>query len=127
MTDISSGFGPRLDPLTRRRVPLGQRFSRALQSSGLCDSGRIVSRAGRYSAYGRLVELDHGFGFRTRYGHLNQILVDIGDKVKFRQQVGKLGSTGRSTGPHLHYEVWYDGKVLDAERFFEAGRYVFEK
>jgi murein DD-endopeptidase MepM/ murein hydrolase activator NlpD len=125
--DISSGFGPRLDPFTRRvAFHSGTDFPGAYNMPVYATEDGVVSRAGRYSAYGRLVELDHGFGFKTRYGHLNQILVDIGDKVKFRQQVGKLGSTGRSTGPHIHYEVWYDGKVLDAERFFEAGRYVFE-
>lgn len=128
LSEISSGFGPRLDPFTRRvAFHSGSDFPGPYNTPVYATADGVVSRAGRYSAYGRLVELDHGFGFRTRYGHLNQILVDIGDKVKFRQQVGKLGSTGRSTGPHLHYEVWYDGKVLDAERFFEAGRYVFEK
>jgi hypothetical protein len=125
--EVSSGFGPRLDPFTRRvAFHSGLDFPGPYNSPVYATADGVVSRAGRYSAYGRLVELDHGFGFKTRYGHLNEILVDIGDKVKFRQQVGKLGSTGRSTGPHIHYEVWYDGKVLDPQRFLEAGHYVFE-
>lgn len=124
---ISSGFGARLDPFTRRvAFHSGTDFPGKLNSAVFATAEGVVSRAGRFSAYGRLVELDHGFGFKTRYAHLNAINVEVGDKVKFRQQVGQMGSTGRSTGPHLHYEIWYDGKVLDAERFFEAGRYVFE-
>ncbi len=127
LTEVSSGFGPRLDPFTGRvAFHSGLDFPGAYNTPVYATADGVVSRAGRYSAYGRLVEIDHGFGFKTRYGHLNEILVDIGDKVRFRQQVGKLGSTGRSTGPHVHYEVWYDGKVLDPERFLEAGRYVFE-
>lgn len=127
LVEVSSGFGPRLDPFTGRvAFHSGLDFPGSYNMPVYATADGVVSRAGRYSAYGRLVEIDHGFGFKTRYGHLNEILVDIGDKVRFRQQVGKLGSTGRSTGPHVHYEVWYDGKVLDPERFLEAGRYVFE-
>ena len=125
---ISSGFGPRLDPFTHRvAFHSGTDFPGPYNTPVYSTAAGTVSRAGRFSAYGRLVEIDHGFGYKTRYGHLNEIKVEVGDNVKFRQEIGLMGSTGRSTGPHVHYEVWYEGNVLDAEHFIEAGRYVFQE
>ncbi len=84
---VSSGFGARLDPFTRRvAFHSGTDFPGPYNTPVHATAAGTVSRAGRYSAYGRLVEIDHGFGFKTRYGHLNQIKVDVGDKVKFRQR-----------------------------------------
>jgi murein DD-endopeptidase MepM/ murein hydrolase activator NlpD len=77
--------------------------------------------------YGRLVEIETGTGFRVRYGHLSRIDVKPGQKVAFRDVIGRVGSSGRSSGPHLHYEVWYGGIVRDPSRFIEAGHYVFSK
>ena len=72
------------------------------------------------------MEIDHGEGFKTRYGHLQKILVKRGQIVKYRQKIGLLGSTGRSTGPHLHYEVVHNGKSLNPWKFIKAGRYVYK-
>ena len=87
--------------------------------------GKVVfaSRKGRY---GKLVEIDHGFGLRTRYAHLRKILVKTGQQLVHRQKIGLLGSTGRSTGPHVHYEVRFEGKPLNPRKFIMAGRYVFK-
>jgi murein DD-endopeptidase MepM/ murein hydrolase activator NlpD len=71
-----------------------------------------------------MVEIDHGLGIRTRYGHLSSILVHVGAKVAKGAVIGKVGSTGRSTGPHVHYEVWYDDVVRNPNKFIEAGRHV---
>jgi murein DD-endopeptidase MepM/ murein hydrolase activator NlpD len=71
--------------------------------------------------YGNMVEIDHGNGLATRYGHLSEVLVDEGQQVKANEVVGRLGSTGRSTGPHLHYEVRIDGDPVDPMRFLKAG------
>ncbi|MEP1906373.1 MAG: M23 family metallopeptidase, partial [Nitratireductor sp.] len=87
----------------------------------------VVTFAGWKSGYGRFVEISMGNGFRTRYGHMSRIDVKAGQKVAFRQVIGRVGSTGRSTGPHLHYEVKYDGIVRDPLKFIEAGQYVFSK
>jgi murein DD-endopeptidase MepM/ murein hydrolase activator NlpD len=73
-----------------------------------------------------MVEIDHGLGIHTRYGHLKSIAVKVGDEVAYRQQIGALGNTGRSTGPHVHYEVRVDNKAYDPMNFLEAGRYVFK-
>jgi murein DD-endopeptidase MepM/ murein hydrolase activator NlpD len=73
-----------------------------------------------------MVEIDHGLGIHTRYAHLKAIAVKKGDLVDYRAVIGKLGSSGRSTGPHVHYEVRVDGKAVDPMKFLEAGRYVFK-
>jgi murein DD-endopeptidase MepM/ murein hydrolase activator NlpD len=73
-----------------------------------------------------MVEIDHGFGIHTRYGHLSKVNVKVGQKVTVRQTVGLIGSSGRSTGPHLHYEVIHDGKNLDPQKFLEAGKHVLK-
>ena len=85
-----------------------------------------VAKAGHKGKYGRFVEIDHGEGFKTRYGHLLKVLVKRGQIIKYRQKLGLLGSTGRSTGPHLHYEVVHNGKSLNPWRFIKAGRYVYK-
>ena len=85
--------------------------------------GKVVF-AGNRGGYGNMVEIDHGFGIHTRYGHLSKITVALGAQVGKGSVVGRLGSTGRSTGPHVHYEVWYDDKVRNPNSFIEAGRHV---
>jgi murein DD-endopeptidase MepM/ murein hydrolase activator NlpD len=124
----SSGFGPRLDPFTKRwAFHAGIDFSSEYGLPVLATSPGMVVQAERRGPYGNMVEIEHASGFRTRYGHLNAISVKVGDIVEFQQEVGKVGSTGRSTGPHLHYEIWYEGKVRDPRNFLKVGRYVFEK
>ena len=76
-------------------------------------------RAG-WAATVEMVEIDHGNGLSTRYGHMSDVLVDEGDSVKAGETIGRVGTTGRSTGPHLHYEVRVDGEPVDPERFLEA-------
>ena len=73
-----------------------------------------------------MIEIDHGFGVRTRYAHLLKISVKTGQQTIHRQKIGTVGSTGRSTGPHVHYEVRFEGKPLNPRKFIMAGRYVFK-
>ena len=88
-------------------------------------SGRIVY-ASYNGAYGRMIDVDHGNGFVTRYGHLNKIMVRRGMKVVKGQTIGIQGSTGRSTGNHLHYEIRYNGVAINPLPFIKAGQYVFQ-
>lgn len=124
----SSGFGPRVDPFTGRYA-----FHPGLDYSGPwgaivhSTAPGIVVWAGGKGTYGNMVEIDHGYGIHTRYGHLSSILVRAGAKVGKSAPIGKLGSTGRSTGPHVHYEVWYDDVVRNPRNFIEAGRYVLKQ
>jgi murein DD-endopeptidase MepM/ murein hydrolase activator NlpD len=124
---IASNFGIRLDPFNGRLAfHSGLDLSNALLSPVLSTSPGVVVYAGWMGGYGRLVEIDHGLGVHTRYGHLARIDVKVGDTVDYRQQVGLLGSSGRSTGPHVHYEVLINGRSLDPMNFLKAGRYVFK-
>ncbi len=125
---ISSGFGRRFDPYTKRPAfHSGVDLVGPYRTPVLATAPGKVTFAGRRGPYGRLVEVDHGNGFKTRYGHLYRISVKKGEEIDLQQQVGLLGSSGRSTGPHVHYEVWYNGKLRNPSKFFEAGRYVFKE
>ena len=75
-------------------------------------TGRVFS-AGRNGAYGNLVEIDHGFGLITRYGHLSEFAVEIGDTVQRGDIIGSVGATGRATGYHVHYEIWSNGQTVN--------------
>jgi len=124
---VASGFGRRVDPFTGAPAfHYGLDFVAPYQTPILATSDGVVTLAQRQGPYGNLVEIDHGHGIRTRYGHLYRIDVKVGQTVKFHQQVGLLGSTGRSTGPHVHYEIRFNGTLRDPARFLEAGRYVFQ-
>jgi murein DD-endopeptidase MepM/ murein hydrolase activator NlpD len=124
----TSGFGPRLDPFTGRYAfHPGLDFAGPWGATVRSTAPGTVVWAGPRGTYGKMVEIDHGFGIHTRYGHLSSILVQVGAKVVKGAQVGKLGSTGRSTGPHVHYEVWYDDVVKNPRNFIEAGRYVLQQ
>jgi murein DD-endopeptidase MepM/ murein hydrolase activator NlpD len=107
---ISSGFGRRIDPFTRQLAQhAGIDYLAWYGTSILASAGGQVRRAGPYGAYGRTVEIDHGDGLVTRYGHASRILVRVGDVVLPGQPIATVGSTGRSTGPHLHFEILRDG------------------
>jgi len=124
-SDISSGFGGRPDPFTEEAAfHSGIDFSAAKGSDVFATAPGIVVFAGPRGAYGNTVEIDHGYGIRTRYGHLSKISVPIGLQLERGVIIGKVGSTGRSTGPHVHYEVWYDNAVRDPGKFIRAGRNV---
>jgi murein DD-endopeptidase MepM/ murein hydrolase activator NlpD len=123
--DRSSGFGARVDPFTGRYA-----FHPGIDFAGPWGSvvhstapGTVVF-AGNRGGYGNMVEIDHGYGIHTRYGHLSAITVRVGARIAKGASVGRVGSTGRSTGPHVHYEVWYDNVVKNPNNFIEAGRHV---
>lgn len=123
----TSGFGVRRDPITGRLAShFGLDFAAPWASPVTATAAGIVKTAGVKSGWGRTVEIDHGNGFVTRYAHLHRITVRAGQKVALHDKVGELGSSGRSTGPHVHYEVLFKGKPKNPRRFIEAGRYVFE-
>jgi len=123
---MTSRFGPRRDPFNRRvAYHSGLDFAAAYGSPVLATTPGTVVHAGWKGAYGRVVEIDNGYGFLVRYAHLSAIEVEVGHKVGFQDVVGRLGSSGRSTGPHLHYEIRIQGEARDPEDFIQAGRYVF--
>jgi murein DD-endopeptidase MepM/ murein hydrolase activator NlpD len=123
----TSGFGARVDPFTRRiSFHPGVDFAGPWGATVTATAPGVVDWAGVRGGYGNLVEIDHGYGFKTRYGHLSSILVQVGARVAKGSPIGKLGSTGRSTGPHVHYEVWLADVVRDPSRFIEAGRHVLQ-
>jgi murein DD-endopeptidase MepM/ murein hydrolase activator NlpD len=84
----------------------------------------VISFTGVRSGYGNTIEIDHGSGFKTRYAHLQGISVSVGQRVGVGQRIGAMGSTGRSTGPHLHYEIWVAGRPQNPNRYLKAGEYV---
>jgi murein DD-endopeptidase MepM/ murein hydrolase activator NlpD len=121
----TSGFGARVDPFTHHGAfHPGQDFAGAFMTPIESTAPGVVSFTGQRTGYGNVVEIDHGGGFKTRYAHLQAISVAIGQKVGIGQRIGAMGSTGRSTGVHLHYEVWENGRVQDPTRFLRAGDYV---
>ena len=125
---ITSHFGWREDPIIRgkRAFHPGMDIKAKWKSPIRTTAPGVISFSGVKSGYGKFVEVDHGNGFKTRYGHLNKISVKKGERVVFGDQIGLLGSTGRSTAPHVHYEIIYNGKRRNPMHFLKAGRYVFE-
>lgn len=108
---LSSPYGNRVDPITGRPGwHRGVDFAGEEGSSVVAVAGGVVTYAGTRSGYGELVEINHGDGYVTRYGHHKKVLVKVGDVVKKGEQIGQMGSTGRSTGPHVHFEVLKDGR-----------------
>ena len=123
--DRSSGFGSRLDPFTGRySFHPGVDFAGPWGAPVRATAPGIVTFAGNRGGYGNMVEIDNGLGIHTRYGHLSAITVRVGMNVEKDAAIGRLGSTGRSTGPHVHYEIWYDDVVRNPSNFIEAGRHV---
>ncbi len=122
---IASPFGVRADPINEHEAfHTGLDFDAPYRSPIYNTAPGVVVFAGWAGAYGRMVEIDHGHGIHTRYCHLNRITVTMGERLKRRVRIGLLGSTGRSTGPHVHYEVRVDGVPQDPEKFLRAGRSV---
>jgi murein DD-endopeptidase MepM/ murein hydrolase activator NlpD len=118
----TSGFGNRRDPFTKMMAfHGGLDFSGPLGSPVRVTAPGVVTYSGSRGAYGKTVEVDHGYGMKTRYGHLQTIAVNVGTKVERGTVIGGLGSTGRSTGPHVHYEIWQDDVVKNPTRFLRAG------
>jgi murein DD-endopeptidase MepM/ murein hydrolase activator NlpD len=120
--DLSSPFGVRVDPFLHvAAMHTGLDFRGNYGESVHATAAGTVISAGRSGGYGNMVEIDHGNGLSTRYGHLSQIDVHVGQKVRIGEVVGHIGSTGRSTGPHLHYETRIDGEAVDPKKFLSAG------
>ncbi len=118
----TSGFGVRFDPFNGRpALHQGQDFAAPLNTAILAPAPGVVSFAGVRSGYGNTIEIDHGRGFKTRFAHLNAMAVQPGQQVALGQRIGAMGTTGRSTGVHLHYEVWMDGRPQNPARFLRAG------
>lgn len=122
---LTSSFGFRFDPFhgggashtgLDMAAPTGQPVFAA--------AGGTVVRASRFGGYGNAIDVDHGKGIITRYGHLSRIDVAVGEKVEMGEKIGAVGSTGRSTGPHLHYEVRIDGKPVNPRLFLESSNYI---
>lgn len=119
---LTSGFGPRRDPFTREgAMHTGLDFGGPRNAPVLATAPGRVVEAKRAGAYGIMVEIDHGMGIRTRYAHLRMAAVRVGQKVAVRKKIGIMGSTGRSTAAHLHYEIRVDGQPLDPAKFLAAG------
>lgn len=119
--DIMSGFGVRRDPFTRGfAMHSGVDLREEPGSPVRATAGGRVVEADWSGGYGRMVEIDHGGGLITRYAHLSRIAVKPGDQIARGQIIGRVGSTGRSTGPHLHYETLIDGKPVNPLRFMRA-------
>jgi murein DD-endopeptidase MepM/ murein hydrolase activator NlpD len=124
--DESSPFGVRTDPIVHEAaMHTGIDFRGDTGDPIRATATGTVTVAGWTGGYGKMVEIDHGNGLATRYGHLSEIDVDVGDIVRAGSIVGKLGSTGRSTGPHLHYEVRVKGEAVDPQKFLDAGERLF--
>lgn len=122
---LTSGYGVRVDPFRRRFARHeGLDFSGPYGSRILATSDGVVKKAQRSGAYGLMVEVQHPLGVSTLYGHMQRILVKPGQRVKQGDVLGIQGSTGRSTGPHLHYEVRYYGNPLNPQPFLKAGTHV---
>lgn len=123
----TSSYGVRFDPFTRRPAfHSGLDFAGPTNSPIYSTAPGVVSFTGVRSGYGKTIEIDHGRGFKTRYAHLQAIGVRPGEKVTVGTRIGGMGSTGRSTGPHLHYEVWVNGRAQNPSRFVKAGDYVLQ-
>jgi murein DD-endopeptidase MepM/ murein hydrolase activator NlpD len=122
---VTSPFGVRTDPiLGTAALHSGMDFRAPIGMAAKVTAAGVVTKAGWNGGYGRMVEVDHGNGFATRYGHLSEIDVAVGQKLAAGDTVGKTGSSGRSTGPHLHYEVRHNGEAIDPLRFLTVGKKV---
>jgi len=119
---VGSGFGFRSDPFTHRgALHTGLDFPSDVGSPIHAAAGGVVRTAEMHPEYGLMLEIDHGNGLMTRYGHTSKILVKVGDLVKRGQVVADVGTTGRSTGPHLHFEVLVEGVPQDPAKFLAGG------
>ncbi len=124
---LGSGFGYRVDPINKRikmhwGVDIGASRGTAIHAS----ADGVVTYVGRNKGYGLTVDIDHGFGFKTRYAHCNSILVEKGDLIKRGQIIATVGSTGRTVAPHLHYEVHVSGVKVNPRPYIDLSRVVFD-
>jgi murein DD-endopeptidase MepM/ murein hydrolase activator NlpD len=121
---FSDGYGWRRDPIDgSREFHKGVDIVAPPGTAVHAAADGLVTSAGRMAGYGSMIQLSHGFGMATRYGHLSKILVRPGERVKRGDVIGLVGSTGRSTGPHLHYEVFRAGMQVDPRKFLGDGAF----
>ncbi len=126
--DVGSRFGYRIDPITgRTALHTGLDFPADIGTPILAAAGGVVVVQEYHPAYGNMVEIDHGNQLITRYAHAHRVHVKQGDIVKRGQKIAEVGSTGRSTGPHLHFEVWVAGVPQDPQKFLSAGEALAQK
>lgn len=119
---VTSGFGSRADPFHGKKSRhAGIDIASPTGTPIYATADAYVGRAQPVGNYGNLVELNHGGGYQTRYAHMHRILVRSGQYVRKGTVIGLVGSTGRSTGPHLHYEVRYNGVAIDPSPFMRGG------
>ncbi len=116
----TSGFGPRWG-----RMHSGTDFAGPVGTPIYSTADGVVTHAGWSSGYGRLIKIQHEFGIETRYAHLNVIRVNVGERVSRGERIGDMGNSGRSTGPHLHYEVRVGGNAVNPMTYIRAGQDVF--
>ncbi len=120
---ISSYFGPRDDPITgHQEFHKGVDFAGNLGDTVVAVAAGVVTWAGARSGYGNLVEIDHGKGYTTRYAHAERTLVTVGQTVTRGQPIALMGSTGHSTGPHVHFEVLHNGRPVNPLAFIEQAK-----
>jgi len=117
----SSSYGWRIDPFNGEKAfHEGLDFPAAVGTRINAAAGGIVSFAGPSADYGKLIKIDHGSGLETRYAHSSKLFVTVGQRVEKGQEIAEIGNTGRSTGPHLHYEIRFNGNALDPRRYLKA-------
>ena len=120
---IASGYGTRTDPITgRQALHLGVDFDVPMGSDVLAVAEGVVTYSAVRNGYGNVVEIDHGNGYMTRYAHNSRNVVEVGTRVHVGQVIAKVGSSGRSTGPHCHFEVWLNGRPVNPMAYVRSTR-----
>lgn len=123
--DVGSVFGWRLDPISgRSALHTGLDFPASVGSAILAAAGGVVVSQEYHQEYGNMIEIDHGNDLVTRYAHSSKVLVKKGDLIKRGQKIAEVGTSGRSTGSHLHFEVWVQGIPQDPQKFLSAGQEI---
>ncbi|MFZ1390752.1 MAG: M23 family metallopeptidase [Dokdonella sp.] len=120
---VASAYGTRTDPISgRNAVHLGVDFDVPMGSDVLAVAEGVVTYSAERNGYGNVVEIDHGNGYMTRYAHNSRNVVEVGTRVHIGQVLAKVGSTGRSTGPHCHFEVWLNGRPVNPMAYVRSTR-----
>ncbi len=120
---LSSGYGKRADPMTgKQELHRGVDFAGRAGADVRSVAAGVVTWSGTRSGYGRLVQLNHGGGYETRYSHNRENMVSVGDKVERGQVIAKMGATGRATGPHVHFEVLRDGRIINPSSYIRKAQ-----
>ena len=120
---LSSYYGKRADPFHgRQQMHKGVDFAGQMGADIVATGAGVVTWAGKRYGYGQLVEINHGNGLSTRYGHCQEILVQVGERIEQGQRIALMGSSGRSTGPHVHYEVLKNGNQVNPTKYVQTRR-----